>query len=135
MVDDSAGNYAKSVEDKYTTTTLVYNTNTDNPDLSKGYSLLAENKLVEGRALLSRILRTDLSLSEDQQRTIRTRLAKVNDILVFSKDIYPNDPLVGIHITKRNSIYYSTIARKYKITHELLIMRLIRSRHVNLITI
>ena len=92
----------------------------DNAELAKGFSLLTQDKLVEGRALLSKLLTTDESLSEHQQSIIRTRLAKVNDILIFSKEVRPNDPLVGIHVTSREALFYSTIAKKHDITHELM---------------
>ncbi len=91
-----------------------------NAKLSQGLSLIAEKKFVAGRALLSELLTSDSSLSDDQKSLIRTRLAQVNELLVFSKKVVPGDPLVGIHVTTPRFYLYSKIARKYKVTHQLL---------------
>lgn len=61
---------------------------------NKGDQLIADGDLVGGRSVLSQLLfDTNLKLSAQDAMVIRNRLTEVNRDLVFSPDIYPDDPI------------------------------------------
>lgn len=65
----------------------------DSPMLAEAERLIATNKLVEARALLSLAL-TERGASESALATVRSKLGDINQRLLFSNTVFPGDPLV-----------------------------------------
>jgi len=65
------------------------------PDLYvRGMDLLAQGQLVEGRAVLSRLLfDDDLRLRPADAQTVRDTLTSINEKIIFDKVVLPNDPV------------------------------------------
>ena len=81
---------------------------------------LAAGELVEGRALLSRLLFSpDLKLSASDATVIRNRLTEVNQQLVFSSEVFANDPIAERHVVQSGE-YLASIGVKYKVPYQLL---------------
>ncbi len=81
---------------------------------------LADGDPVGGRALLSRLLFSpDLKLSASDATVIRNRLTEVNQKLVFSPEIFANDPLAERHVVQSGELLAS-IGVKYKVPYQLL---------------
>ena len=81
---------------------------------------LADGDPVGGRALLSRLLFSpDLKLSASDATVIRNRLTEVNQKLVFSPEVFANDPLAERHVVQSGELLAS-IGVKYKVPYQLL---------------
>ncbi len=85
---------------------------------NRGDQLLAEGKLIEGRAVLSRLLfAPDARLSSQDATVIRNRLAEVNRTLFWSPEIFENDPIAGGYVVDS---LLSPIAIKHRVPYQLL---------------
>lgn len=83
--------------------------------LAQGMKLIEENKLVEGRAALSKLLFAgDASLTPADAQTIRDTLASVNKTLVFSTRMLTGDPLVEAYVIQPGDSY-TRVAPKVKL--------------------
>lgn len=90
-------------------------TPTPSGPLAQGMKLIEENKLVEGRAALSKLLFAgDASLTPADAQTIRDTLASVNKTLVFSTRMLTGDPLVEPYVIQPGDSY-TRIAPKVKL--------------------
>ena len=88
--------------------------------LKQGMSLIADGKLIEGRKILSRVLTSgDPSVTASDALAIRDTLASINKSIVFTDRTLENDSLVEIYTIASGDLL-STIARKYKVTYQLL---------------
>lgn len=88
--------------------------------LKQGMNLIAEGKLIEGRKILSRVLTSgDPSVTASDALAIRDTLASINKSIVFTDRTLENDSLVEIYTIVSGDLL-STIARKYKVTYQLL---------------
>ena len=83
-------------------------------------SLIEQGQLVEGRAILSRLL-TDRGVGLDPRdaEAVRQTLTSVNEQMVFSPKVTPGDPLVEVHVIQSGDILIR-LAPPYSITPELL---------------
>lgn len=82
---------------------------------TEGMTLIADGKVVEGRALLSRLLfEPDLRLRPADAMTARDALASINKHLVFGKAINEDDPLVDQYVIQPND-YLVKIAPNYHV--------------------
>ena len=88
--------------------------------LADGLAMLEAGRLVEGRKKLSQLLTAGAaSLNASQAEAVRSRLAIVNEKLVFSRHMAANDPLVEIYTVKSGDLL-SRIAPRYQITYQLI---------------
>ena len=85
-------------------------------DLKRGISMLRDGQPVEGRRLLSRLLYNG-ELDAGQARAVRDALSQVNERLVFSDHVRPNDPVAESY-TIQSGDYLSTIAPRFGLTHQ-----------------
>lgn len=81
--------------------------------IDAGERALAANKLVEGRALLSKALLAK-DATEAEKASIRTKLTTINQDLLFSNKVTPGDPLVASYSIQPNDAL-SKIARKQQL--------------------
>ncbi len=89
-------------------------------EIQRGMSMLDEGFLVTGRQVLSQVLtREGRTLSYADANTIRIRLAEVNRELVFSKKVYPNDPLTSTY-TLESGDMLQPIGRRYNVPWQFL---------------
>ena len=83
--------------------------------LAEGMKLIEDNKLVEGRAALSKLLFSgDASLTPADAQAIRDTLASVNKTLIFSTRLLTGDPLVEAYVVQPGDSY-TRIAPKVKL--------------------
>ncbi|NJO55820.1 MAG: L,D-transpeptidase family protein [Rhodospirillales bacterium] len=87
--------------------------------MAQGMRLIEEGKLLEGRAMLSRLLTAHPPLSRADEQQVRDVVASVNDDLVFSPKITPGDPLVERYVVQSGDLL-ARIAPRYKVTYQLL---------------
>jgi len=84
----------------------------------EGMRLIAEGKLVAGRAVLSELLFAEPSgLSAADADTIRSTLASINEQLIFSADAIAHDPLTEYY-TVRPGDTLSKIAPHYQVPYQ-----------------
>lgn len=90
-------------------------------DFARGMALIEQGNLVEGRALLSELLFAANPPSLREQQQIREVLTGVNNMLIFSRDRMPNDPVTVWHEIRSGDSYHR-VAPKYAVPHEFLQM-------------
>jgi LysM repeat protein len=70
-------------------------------EFSEGMKLIEQEKLVEGRQRLSRLLTEPKSgISASDAQTVRDTLASINEKLVFSTEVTTGDPLVESYVVQ-----------------------------------
>lgn len=81
-----------------------------------GFSLIEQGKRVQGRKVLSKLLQ-DGSLTQAQAQKARDVLTIVNNTLIYSPRLYPEEPLTGSHVVVRGDRLVH-IAIQYKTPHQ-----------------
>jgi len=84
--------------------------------LAIGLNLIETGAFVEARSILNSLL-ADINTHTNQANAIRQYLAQINETLVFSSRIIPDDPLVEAYTIKSGDLL-STIAPIYRIPYQ-----------------
>ncbi len=84
--------------------------------MGRAMGLIEDGQLIEARGVLNTLLATP---NAPRSQAIRSKLAQVNDILVFSSRMIPDDPLVLAHTIQAGELL-STIAPRYRIPYQLI---------------
>lgn len=84
--------------------------------LDAGMSLIEQGHRIQGRKLLSKLL-LDGSLTPAQAQKARDVLTIVNNTLIYSPRVYPDEPLTGQHVVVRGDRLVK-IAILYKTPHQ-----------------
>jgi lipoprotein-anchoring transpeptidase ErfK/SrfK len=87
-----------------------------NADLARGFRLIEDQKLIEGRALLSRLLTGNPRLPIIEEQRIRDILTSVNEALVFSPQVTDGDPLAEKYVVQSGDLL-ARIAPRYHIPY------------------
>lgn len=83
----------------------------------RGMRLIADGKLVDGRALLSDLyFNDDKPLSPVQSAQVRDILSQVNQKLLFSREAMGGDPLIAVYTVEPND-RLANIAPKYNVPY------------------
>lgn len=86
--------------------------------LAKGMELIADEKFVEGRALLSQLLLdAPQRLTPADAQTVRDTLTSVNQELIFSPTVTPGDPVAEAYVVQSGDLL-SRIAPRYKTPYQ-----------------
>jgi LysM repeat protein len=92
--------------------------NTTSPALVQGMDLIADGRVIEGRAKLSQLLfNAPVTLAPRDEQAIRDTLASVNQKLVFSKEIVAGDPLAESYVIQSGDLL-ARLAPRYKIPYQ-----------------
>ena len=84
--------------------------------MATGLHLIEKGALVEARSVLNGML-ADVNTDASQAHAIRQHLAQINETLVFSSRILPDDPLVEAYTIQSGDLL-STIAPLYRIPYQ-----------------
>jgi len=74
-------------------------------------------KIIEARDRLKEVLHVDTT--PQQAQLIRDEMAKIADIWLFSRKIFPSDTLCGVYKVQSGDVF-QRIAKKYKVPYEIL---------------
>jgi len=88
--------------------------------MRRGLARIDAGEVIAGRRILSRLLtEAEDDLTPASARRIRRRLAEVNEELIFSSAVRPDDPLVATHTVAPGDLL-SRIAPKYDVPYPLI---------------
>lgn len=94
-------------------------TNDLTPQLRHGLALIADGKLIEGRAVLSDLYTTLYhELTREDAQAIRDTLASVNHDIVFGPKITPGDTITELYQVQPGDVL-TRVTLKYKIPYQL----------------
>jgi LysM repeat protein len=97
----------------------------DNPEanvlIEEATEILSKTpmKLIEARDKLNMALR--MPMSDDQRKFVKNKLTELADKWLFTRKVYPDDPLCGTYKVKQGEIL-SNIGGRYKVPFESLMM-------------
>lgn len=98
--------------------TLAANYGSSDATLAKGMELIADEKYVEGRAVLSQLLLdAPQRLTPADAQTVRDTLTSINQELVFSPVVAPGDPVAEAYVVQSGDLL-SRIAPRYKTPYQ-----------------
>lgn len=86
-------------------------------DIAKGMEMIAARHWIQGRKLLSHVLFDDSSLSDADAATIRDTLSSINQELIFSSKVDPNDPLTEKYQVQRGDLL-ARIAPRFHVPYQ-----------------
>ncbi|WP_432800100.1 L,D-transpeptidase family protein [Poriferisphaera sp. WC338] len=90
------------------------------PAFDEGMELIANDRPVEGRKVLSRLLfNHELDMAPSDLDAILQVLMSVNEVLVFGKNVVPGDPLTEYH-TVQSGEYMGPIANRVYVPYQFL---------------
>jgi LysM repeat protein len=86
------------------------------PALKRGMDLVANSRLIEGRAVLSPLLLGDDLLTSVDAAAVRDTLTSINQKLVFSGEVIPGDPVSEYHTIQRGDLL-ARLAPSYRVPY------------------
>ena len=88
--------------------------------IGAAYKEAETGKIISARNKLNKILH-DMTLSKKDRASVKGALTKLSGQWLFSKSVFKDDTLTGTYKVVRGDLF-STIAPKYKVPHEILMV-------------